>query len=100
MRLPGYLEKSRIRLSGAHLTDSGGTFVSTFGQTSKKLSNNLWLIPNLAQCTRCGAQTDLYLIGIAICALCDELIRQLAADLNSKRATPELFVVKKKEANG
>jgi hypothetical protein len=48
----------------------------------------------MAECSRCGANTDIHLIGIPICLRCDEIVELMAADLNSKNATPELFLVK------
>jgi hypothetical protein len=53
----------------------------------------------MAECSRCGDETDLYLLGIAICPQCDELLKQLAVDLTSKQATPELFLVKNRKAS-
>ena len=52
----------------------------------------------MAQCSRCGVETKLYLVGIAICPHCDDLLQQLATNLNSGNPTPELFLVKKEGA--
>jgi hypothetical protein len=34
----------------------------------------------MAECSRCGANTDLHLIGIPICLRCDEIVELMAAD--------------------
>ena len=38
----------------------------------------------VAQCSRCGVETDLYLVGIPICPRCDDVLQQLATNLNSR----------------
>jgi hypothetical protein len=48
----------------------------------------------MARCSRCDVETDYCLLGIPICPRCDQLLLQMAADLNSTDTTPELFFVK------